>query len=84
MNPTLFSSGIQMVGFMAIKWFKPEQNGLVFERLFENWTILSRCQLAKTKWWPKNGPVLRWWVPSDIDYSKTRLVQFSDGYCTFI
>jgi hypothetical protein len=30
----------------------------------------------------KNGPVLEWPVKAEINHSKTKLVWFSDVYCT--
>jgi hypothetical protein len=80
MNQTLFGSGIQIVSFIATKWSKHDL------KLNGHLSIGPFCLVfyGDNKIVAKNGPVLGWLVTVAINHLKTRLVWFSDVYCSFL
>jgi hypothetical protein len=61
-----------LLGFRAVKWSKLDQK-------------LNSIQFSSghSKTVAKNGLILGWQIPAEIDHLKTRLVCFSDVYCIF-
>jgi glucose uptake protein GlcU len=73
-----------LVGFIAIKWSKPEQksighsiSGLVFKWHLDFFPVSN----GYNKMAAKNGPVLGWMVRTKINHLKNRLVHISSVYC---